>query len=85
MATRTSQTHPRRVADALARTAAGRPAVVVDWKSDVMPTPGALDQYGAQVRTYLDMNGAGRGLIVLMTSGYVISVLPTKPTSHVVA
>jgi exodeoxyribonuclease-5 len=68
------------IADALTLTAEGRPAVVVDWKSDVTPAPGTLDHYRVQVRAYLDMTGAGRGLIVLMTSGAVIPVLPTKPT-----
>ena len=68
------------IADALTLTAEGRPAVVVDWKSDVTPAPGTLDHYSAQVRAYLDMTGAERGLIVLMTSGAVIPVLPTKPT-----
>ncbi|WMT88952.1 UvrD-helicase domain-containing protein [Pelagibacterium sp. 26DY04] len=68
------------IADALILTTEGRPAVVVDWKSDVTPAPGTLDHYRAQVRAYLDMTGAERGLIVLMTSGSVIPVLPTKPT-----
>ncbi|MGN4191594.1 UvrD-helicase domain-containing protein [Burkholderia gladioli] len=68
------------IADALTLTAEGHPEVVVDWKSDVTPAPGTLDHYRAQVRAYLDMTGAERGLIVLMTSGTVIPVLPTKPT-----
>lgn len=68
------------IADALTLTAEGRPAVVVDWKSDVSPAPGTLDHYRAQVRAYLDMTSAERGLIVLMTSGAVIPVLPTTPT-----
>jgi exodeoxyribonuclease-5 len=63
------------VADAVTLTAEGRPAVVVDWKSDVTPAPGTLDHYRAQVWAYLDMTGAERGLIVLMTSGAVIPVL----------
>lgn len=67
------------IADALTLTAEGRPAVV-DWKSDVTPAPGTFDHYRAQVQAYLDMTGAERGLIVLMTSGTVIPVLPTKPT-----
>ena len=68
------------IADALTLTAEGRPAVVVDWKSDVSPAPGTLDHYRAQVRAYLDMTGAERGLIVLMTTGAVISVAPTART-----
>jgi ATP-dependent exoDNAse (exonuclease V) beta subunit len=66
------------VADALTLTTEGHPAVVVDWKSDVAPDPQTLDHYRAQVRAYLDMTGAERGLIVLMTSGAVISVQPTN-------
>ncbi|MCR6645841.1 MAG: hypothetical protein NVV62_15630 [Terricaulis sp.] len=69
------------IADALTLTAEGRPAVVVDWKSDVTPAPEALDHYRAQVRAYLSMTGAERGLIVLMSSGTVIPVLPTQPTA----
>jgi len=65
------------IADALSLTAEGRPTVVVDWKSDVNPDPQTLDHYRAQVRTYLDMTGAERGLIVLMTTGTVITVLPS--------
>jgi len=68
------------IADAMTLTAEGRPAVVVDWKSDVEPDPGTLDHYRGQVRAYLDMTGAERGLIVLMTTGAVIPVLPTKQT-----
>lgn len=62
------------IVDALTLTVEGLPAVVVDWKSDVIPTPGMLDHYRAQVRAYLDITGATRGLIVLMTSGTVVSV-----------
>ncbi|OYQ36841.1 ATP-dependent endonuclease [Niveispirillum lacus] len=68
------------IVDALTLTAEGRPAVVVDWKSDVVPALEMLDHYRAQVRAYLDMTGAERGLIVLMTSGSVIPILPTKQT-----
>ena len=67
------------IADALTVTAEGRPAVVVDWKSDVNPDPQTLDHYRAQVRAYLDMTGAERGLIVLMTTGAVIDCLALTP------
>ena len=73
------------IADALTVGEGGRPIVVVDWKSDVSPDAQTLDHYRAQVRTYLDMTNAERGLIVLMTSGAVISVLPMIPTEHEVA
>jgi len=69
------------IADALTLTADGSPAVIVDWKSDVAPDAKTLDHYRAQVRTYIDMTGAERGLIVLMTSGAVISVQPTNQRS----
>ena len=54
--------------------------MVVDWKSDVSPEVKTLDHYRAQVRAYLDITGAKRGVIVLMTSGIVIPVLPTNST-----
>jgi exodeoxyribonuclease-5 len=65
------------IADALTLTGEGRPGVVVDWKSDVKPDPQTLDHYRSQVRAYLDMTGADRGLIVLMTTGAIITVSPS--------
>lgn len=65
------------VADAIARGPDGTPQVVIDWKSDVQPTPETVDHYRAQVRAYLDMTGAARGLIVLVTTGEIIAVTPT--------
>ena len=62
------------IADAIALDAAGRPRVVVDWKSDVDPSLETVEHYLAQVRTYLVMTGADRGLIVMMTGGRVVEV-----------
>lgn len=67
------------IVDALTLTAEGRPAVVIDWKSDVNPDQKTLNDYRAQVRAYLDMTGAERGVIVLMASGVVIPVLRVEP------
>jgi exodeoxyribonuclease-5 len=61
-------------ADAIAVGDDGAPQVVVDWKTDVAPTPETLEHYRAQVRAYLDMTETLRGLIVFATSGVVISV-----------
>ena len=66
------------IADALTVGPEGRPVVVIDWKSDVEPAEETLDHYSAQVRAYLDVINAERGLIVLMTSGKVISVQPSR-------
>ena len=65
------------IADATSFDHAGNPAVVIDWKSDVQATAEILNHYRAQVRAYLDMTGATRGLIVLVTTGQVITVTPT--------
>jgi len=65
------------VADAIARGPGGTLQVVIDWKSDVQPTPETVDHYRAQVRAYLDMTGAARGLIVLVTTGEIIAVTPS--------
>ena len=66
------------IADALTLTTDGHPAAVIDWKSDVNPDTNTLQHYRSQVRAYLDMTGAQQGLIVLMTSGDVISVQPSN-------
>ena len=71
------------IADALTVGGEGRPVVVIDWKSDVNPDAQTLDHYRAQVRTYLDMTGAERGLIVLMTKAKVIAVSPSPQTTKV--
>ena len=66
------------VADAIAFDPDGELKLVIDWKSDVNPSPGTLDHYCEQVRAYLDVTGAERGLVVLATSGAVIPVTPTN-------
>lgn len=68
------------IADAVTGDSDGRPVVVIDWKSDVSPELQTLDHYRAQVRAYLDVSGAEQGLIVLMTSGTVITVSPSLQT-----
>ena len=59
------------IVDAIAFDADGKPDVVIDWKSDVDPSPETLDHYSAQVRAYLDMTGAERGMVVAVTSGSI--------------
>ncbi|MFN3574485.1 MAG: UvrD-helicase domain-containing protein [Phenylobacterium sp.] len=65
------------IADAVTFGADGKPQVVVDWKSDVQPTPETIAHYRDQVRAYLEMTGAARGLIVLVTTGEIIAVTPS--------
>jgi ATP-dependent exoDNAse (exonuclease V) beta subunit len=65
------------IADAISFGSDGKPVVVIDWKSDVQPTAGIIEHYRAQVRAYLDMTGAERGLIVLVTSGEILAVAPS--------
>ena len=71
------------IVDAIAFGPDGRPAVVIDWKSDVDPSPETLEHYRAQVRAYLDATGAPRGLVVAVTSGRVLPVTPTQKSSSV--
>lgn len=63
------------ITDATSFSPDGTPRVVIDWKSDVQPTPETIDHYRAQVRNYLDMTGTERGLIVLVTTGQVLPVV----------
>lgn len=76
LADESEETATAGIADALTLTAGGRPVVIIDWKSDINPDPQTLDHYRSQVRAYLDMTGAERGLIVLMTTGAIITVSP---------
>lgn len=57
------------IIDAIAYNDDGRPIAVLDWKSDVEPTPEAVNHYKAQVRTYLEMTDTPLGYVVLVTSG----------------
>lgn len=69
------------IADVVCLGPDGTPQVVIDWKSDVQPTAETIEHYRAQVRTYLDMTGAPRGLIVLVTTGEIIAVTPSPPAA----
>ncbi|WP_194260906.1 PD-(D/E)XK nuclease family protein [Gluconobacter vitians] len=64
------------IADATSFDSHGKPSVVIDWKSDVQSTAMTIEHYRAQVRAYLDMTGIERGLVVLVTSGQVVTVNP---------
>jgi exodeoxyribonuclease-5 len=68
------------IADAIAFGADGKPHVIIDWKTDVAPVAETLEHYRAQVRAYLDVTQAERGLIVLATSGTIITVERTTAT-----
>lgn len=61
------------IADAVAYEG-GYIQTVVDWKSDVNPTPADIEMYRSQVRDYLKATGAVLGLIVFVTSGRIEQV-----------
>ena len=63
------------VADALVFDPEGGVAAVLDWKSDVAPTPATVARYQGQVGAYLGATGCSRGLIVFMTSGKIVEVV----------
>jgi ATP-dependent exoDNAse (exonuclease V) beta subunit len=62
------------VTDAMSFAPSGQPQIIIDWKSDVDPTPEAVEHYRAQVGSYLRMTGAEIGLIVFVTSGTIVTV-----------
>ena len=67
------------IVDAIVFDTDGEPEVVIDWKSDVDPSPDTLEHYRAQMRVYLETTGAERGLVVLVTNGIVVSVNREQP------
>ncbi len=64
------------VADAIVLDADGTLGLVVDWKSDVGPTPATVTQYRAQVGAYLAATGAPDGMVVFLTDGRIERVQP---------
>ncbi len=63
--------HLAGVADALVIRADGTPEVVIDWKTDVNPSDKTVHHYKAQVGVYMELTGARRGMVVMVTSGTV--------------
>ncbi len=64
------------IVDAITEGKEGKLEVVVDWKSDVAPTPETRQHHSAQVREYLEITGAVQGFVVYMSTGEVREVLP---------
>ena len=59
----------RRIIDAIAYSSDGKPEIVFDWKSDVVPAAERRQHHAAQVREYLSTTGTPRGVVVYMTAG----------------
>jgi exodeoxyribonuclease-5 len=64
------------IADAVAYQPTGAIDLVIDWKTDVSPTPQQIDLYREQMRDYLVATGAPDGLLVFVTTGQLIRVRP---------
>lgn len=62
------------IVDAFSLDANGSPQLVIDWKSDVELTSGALASYRTQIHAYLEAAGIEHGLLVFVTSGTVIPI-----------
>ena len=63
------------IADAVAIDEEGRIDVVVDWKSDVNPGVKQIAIYREQVRDYLQSTAAPIGLVVLLSSGRIETIV----------
>jgi exodeoxyribonuclease-5 len=61
-------------ADAVALDDAGVVEIVVDWKSDVDPSPSAIKHYRQQLGDYCRLTRAKKAMLVFMTSGTVVEV-----------
>jgi hypothetical protein len=53
--------------------------VVVHRKSNIALAPQTLEDYRAQTRAHMDATQAGRGVMVLGTSGMITSVPASEP------
>jgi hypothetical protein len=63
------------VADAVVPSPDGGIELIIDWKSDVDPSPAAVSHYRAQVSAYLKATRASEGLIVFLTRGVAERVI----------
>lgn len=64
------------IVDALCLGECGQPELVIDWKSDVEPDSTTAEQYRGQVRRYLEVTGTPAGMVVFVTNGTILNVLP---------
>ena len=62
------------VSDAVAIGSKGEVDVVIDWKSDVDPSNATRDKYRGQLRDYMGVLQAPRGLVVYMSLGQVAEI-----------
>lgn len=62
------------IVDALCIGEDGKPELVIDWKSDVIPSAAAMEHYRSQVRRYLEVTGIPAGLVVFVTTGELLHV-----------
>ena len=60
------------IVDALCIGEDGKPELVIDWKSDVIPSAAAMEHYRSQVRRYLEVTGIPAGLVVFVTTGELL-------------
>ena len=64
------------IADAIAYQPIGLIDLVIDWKTDVSPSAQEFELYREQMRDYLVATGAPEGLLVFVTTGQLVRVLP---------
>ena len=62
------------VADAVVFDESGRIELVLDWKSDVRPTPRTVDSYRRQMHDYLRATRARTGLLVFLSAPQVHTI-----------
>ena len=62
------------IADAIAPDGQGGIDAVIDWKSDVNPSPEAINHYRKQIDEYRRNTAAKRALLVFMTPGKIIEL-----------
>lgn len=52
----------------------GRIEAVIDWKSDLDPSPARRSAYTHQIKSYLEVTGASRGALVYVSRGEIVWV-----------
>jgi ATP-dependent exoDNAse (exonuclease V) beta subunit len=63
------------IADAVALDASRNITTIIDWKSDVSPSPQQRENYLSQVKDYMKATCAKKGYIVYLTTGEIVTIL----------
>ena len=71
------------IIDAISIGDGGRPIAVVDWKSDINPSPSTVERYRSQLMAYMELVEVETGYLIFVTIGNSLILRRTQPTPSI--